>query len=123
MSDDSKRLIASLKSDPAFKALLTYLDGEVADMLGALAEADAPSEVMRLTRVWQVAVKLVSRLRSAPEEMDKAIAEETGRNPLESNSWGIEEDDPFLRPSRPVPPPYQVAFETTAKLKLDQDPS
>lgn len=117
LDEQQKRLIASLRTDPAFKALLSYLDGQVTDMLGALSEAESPSDVLRLTRLWQVAVKLVGRLRSAPEEMDKAINEELGRNPLESNSWGIEEDDPFTFHSRPVPPPYQTAFDDpTAKI-------
>lgn len=111
MEDSQKRLIASLKNDPAFKALLAHLDEEVAGMLDGLAGAESPSEVLRWTRLWQVATKLVSRLRTAPEAMAEVIAQESDRPSLEANAWGMVDDDPFMRPNRPVPPPYQAANE------------
>ena len=58
MTDEQKRLISSLKNDPAYLALVSHLEDEVQEMLGGLAVAETPAEVLRLTRLWQVARKI-----------------------------------------------------------------
>lgn len=112
MTDPEKRLIASLRFDPAFVALLDLLDSEVKGMLDSLQIAEDPKDILRLTKLWQVASRLTSHLRVAPEAMHEAIAAELDTPLKEPNSWGLdEEDDTFTRPRRPVPPPYQEAVK------------
>ena len=105
MTESQRQLISSLKTNTAYLALVSHLDDEVAGILAGLEEAETPQEIMRLTRVWQIARKIVSRMKILPEAMSEVIAEEIGKPSLET-LLGPDED-PFLRPSRPVPPPYQ----------------
>ena len=105
MTDDQKRLISTLKNDPAYLALVSHMDEEVRGMLEGLENAETPQEIMRITRLWQVAKKIVDRLRIIPEALTEVIQTETGRPSYETLLG--EDEDPFLRPRRPVPPPNQ----------------
>jgi hypothetical protein len=120
VTDEQTRLISSLKNDRAYIALLQYLDAQVNDMLGALAEAQTPADILRHTRLWQVAVKFLAQLRSAPEEMDKKLRELADMNPIELNHWGLEDEDPFTSNPRTLPPPYQTAmYSQNAKIPVE----
>ena len=105
MTDDQKRLISTLKNDPAYLALVSHMEDEVAGMLAGLENAETPQEIMRLTRLWQVARKIVDRMRFLPEAVSEVIKEETEKPSFETLLG--EDEDPFLRPRRPVPPTYQ----------------
>ena len=105
MTDDQKKLISSLKNDPAYLALVSHMEEEVQGMLLGLENAETPQEIMRLTRLWQVAKKIVDRMRFLPEAVSEVIREETDRPSYETLLG--DDEDPFLRPRRPVPPPYQ----------------
>jgi hypothetical protein len=105
MTDDQKKLISTLKNDPAYQAFISHMEDEVREMLVGLENAETPAEIMRLTRLWQVAKKIVDRMRIVPEALTEVLQEERERPALESLL--PEDEDPFLRPRRPVPPPYQ----------------
>ena len=105
MTDEQKKLISTLKNDPAYLAFVSHMEEEVQGMLAGLENAETPQEIMRLTRLWQVAKKIVDRMRILPEALTEVLQEETGRPSLETLLG--QDEDPFLRPKRPVPPPYQ----------------
>jgi hypothetical protein len=112
MTDPQKRLIASLRFDPAFVALLDLMDQEVKGMLDMLQTAEITADILRITRLWQVASRLTSHLRIAPEAMHEAIAQESVIPDKPTNHWGLDEDEDMVtRPNRPIPPPYQEAVK------------
>lgn len=121
MTDEDRRLIASLKNDRAYLTLLAHLDEEVSEMLTPLENADKPAEIMQLTRVWQVARKLLNRLRYAPEAMHQIINDEQARPAGELRLFG-EDDNPFINVWRPVPPTAQ-SYNSDAKINLEQESS
>jgi len=105
MTDDQKKLISTLKNDPAYLAFISHMEDEVRGMLSGLENAETPQEIMRYTRLWQVAKKIVDRMRFLPEAVSEVLLEETERPSYESILG--QDEDPFLRPKRPVPPTYQ----------------
>ena len=84
MTDDQKKLISTLKNDPAYLAFVSHMEDEVREMLAGLENAESPQEIMRLTRLWQVAKKIVDRMRILPEAMTEIIHEERDRPALEN---------------------------------------
>ncbi len=125
MTTEQIRLIASLKYEPAYLALLDHLDEEVSGMLGSLENAETPAEIMRYTRLWQVAVKLVATLRIAPEAMADSLKIQAERGPVELGILA-EDEDPFLRPKRPFPPTSQENLQAewaykTGKILLEEE--
>lgn len=106
MTEDHARLIATLKDEPAYKALLLHLDEELAGMLDILREEFSPSKILHQTRLWQVASALISRLHVAPQAIHEMLTEQSQRPFAELDYW---EEDPFLRPKRPLPPSSQTA--------------
>jgi hypothetical protein len=104
LHDEKKRLIATLKHDVAYRTLVDFLQVQVDAIADDLAEAGAPADILRLTRLWQVSRKFVHILRTAPETMDDLIAAEQGRESGEHHPWAMPEDEDYFRRAAPRVP-------------------
>jgi hypothetical protein len=84
LTDERRRRIASLKYDPAFIDLLSFLDEWLVVLTDAMYSASEPEAFIRAGRVWQVARTLVERLHTIPQDVGDAIQDELGYDDIEN---------------------------------------
>ena len=113
MTDDQKKLISTLKNDPAYLAFVSHMEDEVREMLAGLENAESPQEIMRLTRLWQVAKKIVDRMRILPEAMTEIIHEERDRPALENL---LPEEEAPSSPLTSLYPPTSIKEPTPTHM-------
>lgn len=109
MLTEEQKLIATLPSDPSYRALICHLESENAEILKDLAVEADPAKILYITRFWQTSTRILGRLKLVPETIAELIANEKERingATIASEFLGQDEDT-FLHNVRTVPPPYQ----------------